>query len=275
MLSCLHKKGTWFFSIFEKHRQVILSILRRYIDGQKEAGLAEALLIGYKDDLDKTLVQSYTNTGVVHVIAISGLHLGLIYRILLLVLKPLHTNVTLRWLEADSYIVRSMGIQFMAGAQPSILRSAVMFTFIVAGENFSKGPRSTILALSAFFLLCYNPFWLWDVGFQLSYSAVLSIVIFMKPVYRLFYVKNKLLDYLWQLNAVTLAAQILTLPVSIYHFHQFPAHFILTNVLAVPLSSVILIGEIILCVISFAPVPCKHGNSRLADPVHECMDGKS
>ncbi|RYG41617.1 MAG: ComEC family competence protein, partial [Chitinophagaceae bacterium] len=253
-----HKKGTWFFSILEKHRQVILSILRRYIDGQKEAGLAEALLIGYKNDLDKTLIQSYTNTGVVHVIAISGLHLGLIYMILLLVLKPLQHYVSLRWLKPILILSGLWAFTFMAGAQPSILRSAVMFTFIVAGESLSK--RTSVLnnlALSAFCLLCYNPFWLWDVGFQLSYSALLSIVIFMKPIYRLFYVKNKWLDYLWQLNAVTLAAQILTLPVSIYHFHQFPVYFILTNVLAVPLSSVILIGEIILCAISFAPFIAK------------------
>jgi len=109
------------------------------------------------------------------------------------------------------------------------------------------------MAVSAFILLCYNPFWLWDVGFQLSYAAVLSIIIFMRPIYNWFNIKNKILDFVWKLNAVTLAAQILTIPLGIYHFHQFPTSFILTNFLAVPLSSIILFGEILLCIVSLIP----------------------
>lgn len=109
------------------------------------------------------------------------------------------------------------------------------------------------MAVSAFLLLCINPFWVWDVGFQLSYAAVLSIIIFMRPIYNLFYIPNKLLDFIWKLNAVTIAAQILTVPVGIYHFHQFPNLFLLTNFVAVPLSSLILLGEILLCCISFIP----------------------
>jgi competence protein ComEC len=129
-----------------------------------------------------------------------------------------------------------------------------MFTCIVIGQSLSR--RSSIyntIALSAFILLCINPFWLWDVGFQLSYAAVLSIIIFMRPIYNWFYIKNKALDFLWKMNAVTLAAQILTVPLSIYHFHQFPNLFVLTNFLAVPLSSLILLGEIFLGVIFFIP----------------------
>ena len=163
-------------------------------------------------------------------------------------------NKYVKWLRPLIIIFGLWLFSLLAGAQPSILRSAVMFTCIVLGENLSK--KTSIynnLALSAFLLLCYNPYWLWDVGFQLSYSAVLSIVIFFRPVYNLFYVKNKFLDFFWKLNAVTIAAQILTLPVSIYHFHQFPTHFLLTNFVAVPLSSLILLGEIFLCIISFIP----------------------
>ncbi|HKZ65931.1 MAG TPA: ComEC/Rec2 family competence protein, partial [Chitinophagaceae bacterium] len=235
-------------------REKVLNILRNNIQGNKELGLAEALLIGYKDDLDKTLVQAYTNTGVVHIIAISGLHLGLIYWLLVHLLKPMQRHKYVKWLRPLIIICGLWLFSLLAGAQPSILRSAVMFTCIVLGENLTR--RTSIyntLALSAFLLLCYNPYWLWDVGFQLSYSAVLSIVIFMQPIYNLFYIKNKLLDFFWKLNAITLAAQILTLPVSIYHFHQFPTHFLLTNFVAVPLSSLILLGEIFLCIISFIP----------------------
>lgn len=169
-------------------------------------------------------------------------------------LKPLQRKNKVKWLRPLLIISGLWLFSLLAGAQPSVLRSAVMFTCIVLGEN--AGRRTSIyntLAVSAFILLCYNPYWLWDVGFQLSYAAVLSIVIFMRPIYNWLYFKNKAVDFIWKLNAVTIAAQILTLPVSIYHFHQFPNLFLLTNFLAVPLSSIVLIGEIILCVVSFIP----------------------
>ncbi|MDH7463564.1 ComEC/Rec2 family competence protein [Chitinophagaceae bacterium 26-R-25] len=235
----------------------IIGILEKYITSKKELGLAEALLIGYKDDLDKTLVQSYSNTGVVHIIAISGLHLGVIYFLLLLLLKPLSDKRKLnRILKPVIVIVFLWLFSIMSGASPSVLRSAVMFTCIVIGNSISK--QSSVyntLSVSALLLLCYNPFWLWDVGFQLSYAALLSIVIFMKPVYHCIYIKNKLLDKIWEAAAVTLAAQILTTPISIYYFHQFPVFFLMTNLLAVPISTIILIGEIVLCCVSFvAPI---------------------
>lgn len=246
------KKTGWLSQTIFASREQILEILRKNIPGEKEAGLAEALLIGYKDDLDRSLVQSYTNTGVVHIIAISGLHLGLIYWLLALLLKPLGKSRSTKWLRPLLITAGLWAFSFLAGAQPSVLRAALMFSFIVWGESLSR--RTSVfnsMAASAFLLLCINPFWIWDAGFQLSYSAVLSILIFMRPVYNLVFCRNKLLDLLWKLNAVTLAAQVLTLPISIYHFHQFPLLFFLTNFLAVPLSSVILLAEILLCIISF------------------------
>src|SRR5262249_36907228 len=143
----------------------------------------------------------------------------------------------------------------LAGAQASVLRSAVMFTCIVLGKNFSRSSSIyNTLAVSAFILLCYDPFWLWDVGFQLSYAAVLSIVIFVKPIYNWFYIRNKILDFIWKLNAVSIAAQLLTTPLSLYHFHQFPNYFLLSNFAVVPLSSIVVLGEIFLCSTLFFPV---------------------
>jgi competence protein ComEC len=233
-------------------RKWVLNVLQRFIPGEKEQGLAEALLIGYKDDLDKNLVQSYSNTGVVHIIAISGLHLGLIYWLLLQLTKPLKRNKSSAWLRLVIIVASLWMFSLLAGGQPSVLRSAVMFSCIAFGEVIARrGHIYNTLALSAFLLLCYNPYWLWDVGFQLSYAAVLSIVIFFRPIYNWYRPQNKFIDWIWKLNAVTLAAQLLTLPISVYHFHQIPTLFLLTNLLAVPLSSGILIAEILLCALFF------------------------
>lgn len=230
-------------------RNYILSILRKRIPGRKESGVAEALLIGYRNDLDKELVQSYSNTGVVHIIAISGLHLGMIYGLLVFVLKPLRKRIWIRWAGPLLILIVLWGFSLLAGAVASVLRSAVMFSFIVIGESLSR--RTNIyntLAASAFCLLLYDPHYFWDVGFQLSYAAVLSIVLFMKPVYKQLYFTNKILNTIWQLNSVTIAAQVLTLPLILYYFHQFPNLFLFTNFVAVPLSGFILYGELLLMV---------------------------
>src|SRR4029079_4104307 len=140
------------------------------------------------------------------------------------------------------------------GAAASVLRSAVMFTFITVGKSFSR--KTSIynpLAASAFVLLCYDPYFLWNVGFQLSYLAVAGISIFQRPVYGLLHIKNKWIDKAWELAAVSIAAQVLTFPVCIYYFHQFPNLFLLTNIIAVPLSSIILYAEIRL--VSLAAIP--------------------
>lgn len=239
--------------IFDCREQVI-NIIHTYIKGRQESALAEALLIGYKDELDKDLVQAYSNTGVVHIIAVSGLHLGIIYWLLGLLARPLRKSST-KWIGFAIILAGLWAFSLLAGAGPSVMRSAFMFSLMVIGEAFSK--RNTIynnLAASAFLLLCWNPFWLWDAGFQLSYAAVLSIVLFFRPIYNLLYVRNKLLDAVWKLNAVTLSAQLLTIPISIYHFHQFPNYFIIANLVAVPLSTILLVGEIMLCALSFVPL---------------------
>lgn len=238
-----------------KLRDTIVNILSRFIHGPKEAGLAEALLIGYKNDLDKSLIQSYSNTGVIHVIAISGLHLGLIYMLLTLLFKPLGNKKIIRIIRPIFIITGLWTFGFLAGGSPSILRSALMFTCIAIGECLAK--KASIynsLAASAFLLLCYNPYWLWDAGFQLSYTAVASIALFQQLVYHSVPCSNRFADLCWKLIATTIAAQVLTLPLTLYLFHQFPVVFLFTNIIAIPLSSIILTGEIFLCLLSFFPV---------------------
>lgn len=250
----------------------LLQILKKYIPGAKEAGVAEALLIGYRDDLDRDLVQSYSNTGVIHVIAISGMHLAMIYGLLIIILKPLAANRKTRLLRGIIILSILWLFTLLSGAGPSILRSAVMFSFIVAGESLSK--KVSIyhtLSASAFFLLYYNPFFLWDVGFQLSYAAVLSIVIFSKSINNWFYFKHKWANNIWKLMAVTISAQILTTPLSVYHFHQVPNLFLLSNLIIVPLSGIVLYAEIFLCCISFlSPVAVFAG--KIISILIQCMN---
>ena len=238
--------------LFES-RQAILHILQTYIASDKERGLAQALLIGYKDDLDKNLLRSYANTGVVHVIAISGLHVGLIYWLLLGLTRPLKRKAG-RWVRLLVLLAGLWGFGVLAGAGASVMRSVVMFSFLAgAGVLDRRASVFNTLALSALLLLCYQPFWLWDIGFQLSYAAVFSILVFYRPISGLIYFPNKAIAALWKMNAVTLAAQVFTTPLVLYHFHQFPTLFLLTNLLAVPLSSLILLGEILLCALAIVP----------------------
>ena len=251
----LSENKFFFDDWLQKIRINVLAVLRRYILNTEAASIAEALLIGYRDDLDKDLVQAYSNTGVVHIIAISGLHIAMIYGLLILLFKPFDRFRQIKWIKPFVVLIIIWGFTFVAGAVPSILRSAVMFSFIVVGESFSK--RINIynnLAASAFTILLFNPFSLWDVGFQLSYAAVLSIVIFSKHINNWIYFKNKILKYIWELSSVTLSAQILTLPLILFYFHQFPGLFLFTNLIAVPLSGLILFIELFLLIVAPFPI---------------------
>ncbi|MBC6491638.1 ComEC/Rec2 family competence protein [Flavihumibacter stibioxidans] len=219
--------------------------------------LAMALLIGYRDEVDKDLLQAYTNTGVVHVIAVSGMHLGLIFLLLqhLLVFPENRFPIT-RWFKAAIVLLITWWFSGIAGAAASIIRAAFMFSLLLVAKILRK-PMDPIQALSlgAFALLCYNPFWLWDAGFQLSFAALLSIVVFQPLITPWLQPKNKIAYAIWQLMAVTLAAQVLTLPISIGQFHQAPVYFLFANLLAVPLSSLALITAILQWIMSACLIP--------------------
>jgi competence protein ComEC len=233
-------------------RNATIETIQKNITGEKEQGVAEALLIGYRNDLDKDLVQAYSNTGVVHIIAISGLHIGMIYALMIFIFSFLKRFKWTNWFKPIIILFVLWAFTLVAGAVPSILRSAVMFSFIIIGQAINRKTNIyNTLAASAFCMLVYNPFMLWDVGFLLSYAAVISIITFMQPVYRWLYFENKILDKIWALTSVTISAQVLTLPIVIFYFHQFPNFFLITNMLVVPLSGIILYGEILLLCVAF------------------------
>lgn len=243
-------------SLFNCWNSNTRKILNQYITDSSAKGIAEALLIGYRKNVDDETWQSYSNTGIVHVIAISGMHMAMIYgsMIWLLFCIPFFKRK-----KIGAYVIAILTMWLFAcltGLPPSVTRSAIMFTFIGIGEIIDR--KMSIynnLAASAFCLLCYNPFWLLDVGFQLSYTAVLSILIFFEKCYQLKYFSNYILDKIWSLMAGTLSAQVLTLPIIIYYFHQFPLLFLVSNLIAIPMTGFILYAEIGLILFSwFTPL---------------------
>ncbi|NLR65143.1 ComEC family competence protein [Chitinophaga varians] len=229
-------------------RDFCLEQLKNRIGKGAEAGMAEALLIGYRQDLDPEVVNAYSNTGIVHIIAISGMHLALLYASLLWLLRWLPSHRAANIIRALLLLTVLWGFALLTGASASVLRAAVMFSGITAGNLLLGRKASTynMLAASAFVLLCYHPWLVMDAGFQLSYLAVLSILLFYDAIYKLWRLQSWWAKPVWQLTALSLAAQILTLPVSVYYFHQFPVYFLPANLIAVPLSTVVIYGEILL-----------------------------
>jgi len=229
----------------------VLTVLRTYIHGKQEQAIAEALLIGYTFDLEDELLEAYSRTGVIHVIAISGMHLGLVYGILLLLTSPLKKFRYTRWARPILILVLLWSFSILVGASASVLRAAVIFSCMILGEWLHrKNNTYNSLAASMFCLLCVNPYYLWDLGFQLSYAAVAGIMLFTKPIYSYYYIPNKIIRHCWQLLVVTCCAQVFTIPVVLYHFHQFPNLFMLTNLVVVPLSGCALYACIVLLMVS-------------------------
>ena len=243
--------GSLMYKIIFELKRKTLEVLQKNINAIAERGVAEALMIGYKNELDRDLVQQYTNTGVVHIIAISGLHLGLIYFVLVWIFNQLPFLKTKRFFKAVAVISLLWIFALMTGASASVLRSAVMFTCIAIGKSIRREASIyNALASSAFILLCYNPFLLWDVGFQLSYLAIIGIVWLQKPIYAWFSLDHFIVRKVWELTSITLAAQVFTTPICLYYFHQFPNYFIISNLIAVPLSTFILFEELLLVIVS-------------------------
>lgn len=252
-------------SLLQKARQYILHILHQYIKNNRERGVAEALLIGYKVHLDKALMNAYSNTGVIHIIAISGLHLGMIYSLLLLLFKPIRRLKQFSWIRTICILFFLWGFALLTGAGASVLRAAVMFSFLLLGEQQNRPHHQmNSLAGSAFCLLLFRPDFLWDIGFQLSYAAVLGMLFFARPIEKLIFLKNKLLQLGWQMCSITLGAQILTLPLLLYYFHSFPNLFLIANWIAIPVSGLIL--YLLIGLLMLAPF------SIIASPLGTCID---
>jgi len=215
-----------------------------------ELGVILALMIGDKQFLDGDLKTMYANVGAMHILAVSGMHVALYYMVLVWLLFFMRG----RWGRVIQNVIILLALwifTFVAGFSPSIVRATVMFTFILVGKTINRSYNIYNLVAASFTtLLIYNPFYLYDVGFLLSYAAVISILLFY-PFFKRWAPYPTILRWGYDLVAVSLAAQILTLPLILYYFHQFPLIFLLTNIILIPLTTVIIYGGLLLLAISW------------------------
>lgn len=229
-------KGHWLARSSGQLRRKIMALFDSYGMDQEEYGVMSALSVGYKNAIPDPLKNDYASAGAIHVLAISGLHVGIIYLMLqwgLLFLVRIKYGSILR-------MVIILAVLFfyavLTGLSPSVMRASTMFAFVLVGQSFRR-PTNVYnsIAVSAFVLLMINPHLIYEVGFQLSYAAVVSIVYFFPKIDGWVQISNPLLKKIWSLVAVSLAAQIGVFPLVLYYFHQFPVYFFITSVFAIPL----------------------------------------
>jgi competence protein ComEC len=202
-------------------------------------GVANALIIGEKNLLDDELKTFYANTGTIHILAVSGLHVGAIYLALLFVLGFLPNKQWVKWLKAVALLCGLWLYALVTGLSPSVVRATTMFSFIAFGDAIGRKTNLfNSLVAAALFTLAIDAKALFQVGFQLSYLAVMGIGLFYKPLIGLLTPKTWVFSKAWQLLCVSFAAQLATFPLVLYYFHQFPTFFLLSNLLVVPIAMV-------------------------------------
>lgn len=266
-------------------REYFLSVIAKYVTDKNDFAVASAIMLGYNDYMNGDVIRAYASSGALHVLSVSGLHVGIMFLIFNFFLLQWMDGFGKRWQIAKAVII-IVFIWFYAcltGLTPSVLRSAMMFSMIQLGKVFVKNVNTyNVIFASAFILLLFNPFIVTEVGFRLSYLAVLGIIYLHPKIYALWIVglpeqpkfrkqKNyflkpftflrwdlkwfllKFVDLGWQIVAVSLAAQIATCPLSLLYFHQFPVLFLISNLLIIPASNLILFFGTALVIIANVP----------------------
>lgn len=230
-------------------------VLERFVEGTREQGIAIALVLGVTDGLDHELVSAYGATGTLHVLAVSGLHISIIYMIIAWMMTPLNRTTKGKWAVAIVSLLILWSYAFITGLSPSVLRAVTMFTFVALAKPWKQTLNIyNTLACSAFLLLLFDPHMIMAVGFQLSYLAVLGIVYLHPKLYAIFEPSSRVVDEIWKVTSVSIAAQVATLPLGLFYFHQFPNYFVFSNLLVIPASFVVLIVGILVLMVSWIPL---------------------
>lgn len=226
-------------------RRELVSKFRKYLKDENSFQIAVALIVGYRAVMSQDIVQTFSNTGTIHVLSVSGMHVGIVFIVLMWLLARVSGNYTLNLLRIVMLLCAIWSYTILTGMAPSILRAAIMLSFFLIARSMQReGNMLNTMASSAFLLLLLQPNILFDIGFQLSYFAVLGIVLFFPLFKRLsIFESNRFSRIIWDSVAISLSAQIMTAPFSLFYFGQFPNYFLIANLLVVlPVTLIMYIG---------------------------------
>lgn len=239
-------------------QQMVRRIQSCHLTPQQQ-GIAEALLLGWRDDLDESTLQQFRSAGIVHLLCVSGLHVGIVAWLAGVLFLFLGKRLWQRMVKGTVQVVAIWIFVLLTGMAPSTIRAGIMFTLLAVGSMLQQRPNTlNNLCTSALILLMINPFLVSDVGFQLSYAAVLGIIAWLGPLQNLLPIPRKgvlfhPLRAIWNLICLSTAAQMATMPFVLYHFHQFATWFLIANLLIVPFAGLLL--ATILCMVVFSSLP--------------------
>jgi competence protein ComEC len=249
------EKSIWYYS--SKLRTTIIQNLENTNFKKEELHVAVALILGQQQDISPEIMKDYQYAGAIHVLSVSGLHIGFIVLFVGFLLKPFPNTKLGSFIKLLIILALLSSFGIIAGLAPSVLRSVTMFSFVAIGIYLRKTTNIFhTLLVSMLLILLVTPSFLFDVGFQLSYIALFFIIWLQPLLNQLWTPKNKVAYYFWEILTVSLAAQIGTLPLSIYYFHQFPGLFFVTNLGVIPFLSVIMIiGVLVMLLAAFDYLP--------------------
>lgn len=226
-----------------------MAMLERYVKDRPTLGLLQAMLLGDEVNFDDEQRQLYVDTGIIHVVAISGGHVMFLFLIVYACFFWMKQKEKYQWVIYLTALPIVWLYVFVAGAPTSAVRSVVMFSLLSLGFFMGKkGTSLNQLFATAFILLLVQPLWLFSVGFQLSFLAVLSLIVFYKKIFQLWIPEHKFIRKLWSVAALSLAAEILIAPLVIFYFHSFPIGFLAANIIAWLMMSFVMTGGLIIIV---------------------------
>ncbi|WP_249042396.1 ComEC/Rec2 family competence protein [Flagellimonas olearia] len=222
-------------------REHLIAKLKEHPFGKDELAVIQALLLGQRDDISEETYNNYSKAGAIHILAVSGLHVGILLFIFQFLLSPLERFPKGKTLKLVGVVFLLWAYAFVAGLSPSIVRAVTMFSFVAYALYLNRPTNAfNIIALSMWFILLIKPLFLFQVGFQMSYAAVFAIVWIYPKLQRFWFPEHIIVRKIWQLLSVSLAAQLGVLPISLFYFHQFPALFFVSNLLIIPFLGLIL-----------------------------------
>lgn len=249
------KKDIWYYA--SKIRTKIIGNLEKNNFHKTELDVAVALIMGQQQDISPEIIRDYQYAGAVHILSVSGLHIGFILLFVSFILKPLPNTRRGSLVKLVAILASLSLFGILAGLAPSVVRSVTMFSFVAIGNHLRRSVNIYhTLLVSILFILLFEPSFLFDVGFQLSYVALFFIVWLQPLLASVWSPKYKVPKYIWDILTVSFAAQIGTLPLSIYYFHQFPGLFFVTNLAIIPiLSFIMVLGVLVMLLAAFGYVP--------------------